>query len=179
MKKLFTAIIVVVLLSSFNSFAQIKTTINLGLQFPTSDFKNDVNNGYGASLSFDYSIPFSPVSLAFSAGYNRWNFNDNNPYSKGYYYYNLPLMAGIRYFSGGSNIDTYLGGDVGLAISANNIPGSNSSSNFIYSPVLGVRYKFSPIGLVALDVNVRYNVIRASGSTTTWFGVNAGLSFGL
>ncbi len=179
MKKLFATVIVVTFLCTSNSFAQIKTTINAGLQFPTSDFKNDVNNGYGGSISFDYSIPLSPVSLAFSAGYNRWNFNDNNPFNKGYYYYNLPLMAGIRYFSTGTTVDTYLGGDVGLAISKNNIPNSGSSSDFIYSPVIGVRYKFSPIGLVALDINVRYNVIRTSGSTTTWVGLNTGLSFGL
>lgn len=171
--------IVVVLLITFCSLAQIKTTANVGVQIPTGDMNAEFNTGYGGSVTFDLSLPLLPISITASFGYNRWKFKDNNIYA-GYNSYTIPLTAGIRYNSSGSGINTYFGGDIGYAISNANYPGSASSSDFVYSPVLGFKYGLTPIGLVLLDFNLRYwAVSQSSGVKFTWFGLNAGITFGL
>lgn len=176
MKKLCVLAFMLFMLFGSNSFGQ--TTINAGMQFPTGDIKDGLNNGYGFSLTMDFSIPVIPVALAISAGYNSWKYNDNTLLS-GNKFYAIPIMAGVRFFAPGVGIKTYVGGDVGVAYYNSNISGSSASTKFAFSPVLGFRYNLSPVGTIALDVNARYWVISQSGSTINWFGINGGVSFGL
>lgn len=176
MKKLsIPAFILIIFLSSV-AFGQ--TTIHAGMQFPTGNSKDVLNNGYGVNLSVDFSLPMVPFSLAVSAGYNRWKYNDNTLLA-GNNFYAVPVMAGIRFFSPGPGVKTYVGGDLGVAYYNSNVSGSSSSTKFAFSPVLGIRYNLSPVGTIALDINARYWVISQSGSTINWFGLNGGVSFGL
>ena len=176
MKKLSAFAFVILFFFSSNSLAQ--TTINAGMQFPSGNTKDALNNGYGGSLSFGFSLPILPLSLAISAGYNTWKYNDNTLLS-GNKFYVVPVMLGVRFFSPGVGLKTYVGGDVGVAYYDSNAPGSNSSTKFAFSPVLGLRFNLSPVGTLALDLNARYWVISQSGSTINWFGINGGVSFGL
>lgn len=174
MKKSFLSILVLVFLLSISSFAQMKVTVNAGLQLPTGNLKDAAKSGYGGNLTLDYSLPLLPVSLAFTAGYYKWDFKDNTPAS-GFNFHTIPLMAGVRYYSGGP----YFGADLGFSLSNSNIPSSTSSTDFTFSPIIGYRIGFSPVGLVSLDLNVRYWNVSSSGSSTNWIGFNAGLAFGL
>ena len=174
MKKSFVAVITLLLLLSIPSFGQMKFTLNGGYQMPTGTFKDGAKSGFGGSLSLDYSLPLLPVSLAFTAGYNKWNFKDNLPTS-GYNFHAIPLMAGVRYYSGGP----YVGADVGFSLSNSNAPGASSSTDFTFSPIIGYRFGLTPVGITSLDLNVRYWNISSSGSSINWIGFNAGIAFGL
>ncbi len=174
MKKTFLSALVIVFLLSINSFGQIKFTLNAGMQLPTGNFKDIAKSGYGGNLTLDYSIPLAPVSIAFTAGYDKWDFKDNTLIS-GFNFHTIPLLAGVRYYTGGP----YLGLDLGFAFSNTSLPGSNSTTDFTYSPIVGYRINFSPVGLASLDLNVRYWNVASSGSSTNWIGLNAGLAFGL
>ena len=176
MKKTFLLTFSLLLFASFNSFGQ--TTINAGMQFPTGDIKNVLDNGYGVGLTFDFSLPVLPFSLAVSTGYNRWKYNDNS-LAAGHHFYAVPVMAGIRFYSSGEGVNTYIGGDLGMAYYNSDVPGISSETKFTFSPVLGFRYKLTPLGLFALDFNVRYWVISQSGATINWFGLNGGITLGL
>lgn len=176
MKKLSALAIALLIIFSSSLFAQ--TTINAGMQLPTGDTKDILNNGYGVNLSFDFSLPVLPLSLAVTAGYNSWKYNDNTLLS-GNKFYVVPVMAGVRFFSPGNGIKTYVGGDVGIAYYDSNVPGSSSSTKFAFSPVLGFRYNLIPLGSLALDFNARYWVVTQSGSSISWFGINGGITFGI
>jgi len=170
MKKSFFSILVLVLLLSISSFGQTKFTINAGLQLPTGDMKTGLNSGYGGRLTVDFSLPLLPVSLAFSAGYDRWGIKSTSENA-----YMIPVMAGARFYTGG----IYVGADLGFAYSNSSFAGSTSSTNFALSPIIGYRLSLTPVGLVALDLNVRYWNVSTPGSSSNWIGLNAGVALGL
>jgi len=174
MKKSFFSVLAIVLLLSTTSFAQMKFTVNAGLQSPTGNMKIDLKSGYGGNLTLDYSFPLLPITFAFTAGYNRWDYKDTTPFNSNSFY-SVSLMAGIRFYSGGP----YVGADVGYSLSNSNITGSTSSTEFTFSPIVGYRFSLTPIGLASLDLNIRYWSILSSGPSTNWIGLNAGVAFGL
>lgn len=171
MKKSFLSIFVMILFLSVSSVAQTKITVNGGLQLPTGNMKTTLESGYGGNVTLDYSLPLLPVSLAFTAGYNRWNFKNITPSEN---FYSVPLMVGGRFYTGG----IYVGADLGFAFSNSSFTGSSSSTDFTISPIVGYRLNLTPVGLVALDLNVRYWNVSTAGSSSTWIGLNAGVAIG-
>src|SRR3989304_1679835 len=123
MKKSFTSILVLLIFLSINSFAQMKFTFDAGLQLPNGDMKDFLNSGYGGNITLDYSLPLLPVSLAFTAGYNKWEYKDGL-FIGSYNFYTIPVMAGARFYTGG----LYLGADIGYSFSNASVPGASSSA---------------------------------------------------
>jgi len=170
MKKSFLSVLALVLFFSITSFAQTKFTLNAGLQSPTGNMKDVLKSGYGGNITLDFSLPLLPVSLALTAGYNRWDSKVTTDNA-----YMIPVMAGARFYTGG----IYVGADLGFAYSNSSAIGSTSSTNFALSPIIGYRLNLTPVGLVALDLNVRYWNVSTTGSSSNWIGINGGVTFGL
>jgi hypothetical protein len=192
MKKIFPVILLAAVLLSFNtSYSQISLTVNGGIQLPTGDFGNIVKSGYGFSGSLGFSLPLIPIEIGLTAGYNNWayktQFDESNSgvheFGSGINLYSVPVMVGPKLFIHIPFIgfEPYLGIDAGIDYTSSTASGASSNTYFIYSPIIGFRYNL-PLGIVAIDVNVReYNFKNSGGSnqTLSWFGINGGVAISL
>ncbi len=181
MKKLFPVFLLAAILFNINiAYSQISLTLNGGIEMPTGNFSNLVNNGYGLSASIGYSVPIIPLEICLTAGYDNWAYK--TPLS-GINMYSIPVTIGPKLFINipGIGFEPYIGIEAGVVSSSSTASNATSTKDFIYSPEIGFRYNL-PLGLIAIDVNVKEsNFSDTSGPTQTysWFGINAGIAISL
>jgi hypothetical protein len=189
MKKIFTVLMFAAALLSINSsYAQVSLTVNGGFQLPAGDMSNLVKNGYGFSASLGFSIPLVPLELSVTAGYDNWPYKSQNilPNSSiqtslnGINLYAVPVTVGPKLFIPLPLIGfkPYVGIDAGIIYSSSTASGASSKTDFIYSPIIGLRYDL-PLGIVGIDINVREFNYSESGSKNSWYGINGGVAISL
>jgi hypothetical protein len=189
MNKLLPAILLAIFLFFSNiSYTQVSLTVNGGIQIPSGDFGNTVKSGYGFTGSLGFSIPLVPLEFSLTAGYDKWAYKTSieipvsgvqtieNNLSK----YSIPVTIGPKLFFPIPMIgfEPYIGVDAGLVFSNSNIPGATYTSDFIYCPMVGIRYNL-PLGIIAIDINVRDFNYKDSGQAISWIGINGGIAISL
>lgn len=180
--------IVVVLLLSVTSvmFAQDKsklsTTLNAGLAFPSGDFGNVYNTGFGGELSIAYNLEWNSQLYA-SLGYSHWSINNdnlnNNSTAPGIYDVKapvtaLPVLLGVRWFWQQENFAPYLlieGGIYNYSLEVSGTYTNNGTVTIIRPKDETYRESSFNIGLggiwqlnddVDLDIKARYHFVSSS-----------------
>ena len=189
MKKIFPVLLVATLLFNFNTvYSQGCLTLNAGVQMPTGDLNNLVKSGYGFSAAVGFSIPFVPLEISLTAGYNNWAYKtqsilsgtgvqtpvgNNNLYA-------IPVTIGPKLFIPFSVLvfKPYIGIDLGIVASSSTASGASYSTDFIYTPLLGFRLNLPP-GIIAIDINIKDSNYKNSGQTFSWISINGGLAISL
>ena len=179
MKKLFLLTAIAGVLGFSNVNAQTKdvamtgSKIGIGAEFafPTGDFGDAYDLGYGGSLQFQTPIA---NKLNFTATGGYLNFQGKKiDIPGGTYtapdYGVIPLKVGARYFIAEN---FYAGGELGAAIGT----GSGSDTRFIYTPHIGVEFPVADKSTI--DLGARYEAWSNNG-TSRFVGLRLAYNFGL
>jgi outer membrane protein W len=167
------------------TYAQMKLSLQAGLQMPTGDFADGAGLGFGANATFEY-LQSSPLSFTALIGYNSFGAEDELPEGRDLSFTSIPILVGARYYLARGNYHPYLGVELGvhfLSTKFSRTEGNttvtveSSSSEFGLTPMAGFRYHVSPT--VDLDINLKYNIITTEGSSTSFMGINGGVQFAL
>jgi hypothetical protein len=182
MKKLLHLFFLSVILFNVNTaYSQVSLTVNGGIQMPTGDFSNLVSSGTGYTASVGFSIPLIPIDISVTAGYNTWAnkaqtsvLGASLPAAGNFYA--VPVTIGPKLYLPIPLLffNPYLGVDGGFVYSNSTESGASSSTNFIYSGMIGLRLSLPP-GIIAIDINVKDSNFKVSGKTFSWIGINAGI----
>ncbi len=167
-KLLATAAAAVALFISTNVNAQSSPKFGIGLNVgvPTS---NAHTFAIGGDLRYQFDID-KQLSIPLTAGYTRFfgaeigDTNVNGP-DRSY----VPLKAGLKYFFNDSGSGVYGLAEVGAAF----MQGSESGTEFIYSPALG--YAWSN----GVDLAAKYEGFNIGNRTTGYFGLRLAYGFKL
>lgn len=154
--------------------------VKAGLGLPTGDFKDLASTGYGINADYNFSLPLAPVEFSISASWYNFGFSDAMKTLAGdYKWQSVGVMGGARYMikAPGMKFTPYVGAKLGYVNFSSSAPNSSSSGQFAWSPEVGFRYGFTPV--TSFDVSVSYLSSSKNSFTTSWFGVNAGVVFGL
>ena len=176
--------------------AQIKVGVGGGIQLPIGDFGDEnimgAKIGFGGGVSGEYMVNEN-IGVGVSGGYYMFGgpeakFEEegikmelSNSYSL------IPIVANAKYYFATEGFKPYGGVDVGIymfgvtsEVSVLGISQSATASTteFGAAPVFGFQYDFSDA--LALDVNAKFNMIFATGTTLMAPGLNVGIvySFG-
>ncbi|MEJ7559991.1 MAG: hypothetical protein WKF66_16885 [Pedobacter sp.] len=180
MKKLFLSIAIVGLLGFSSVNAQTKdvamsgSKIGIGAEFafPTGQFGDYYDFGYGASLQFQTPIA-SKLNFIATAGYLTFQSKENIIIGtqSGTLPNNgaVPLKVGARYFL---SENFYVGGELGVAIATT----SGSGNGFIYTPHIGVEFPVADKSTI--DFGARYEAWSNNG-TRKFVGLRLAYNFGL
>ncbi len=199
MKKVITAVLFALLMLANSSFGQNNAGLQLGLNFPMGDFSNISGTGFGFAGTYEYMV-MPQLGLTGSIGYYHFG---SKSVAEGFGLSVetstsvVPIVVGGRYYFMKGEIMPYGGAELGLYIlsasadisgnftgflkisSGNTVErtnatnsSSNSTTNFGFAPFVGVRYSIAPN--ISLDGNLKFTIVTTSGSTTTYFGINAG-----
>lgn len=185
MKKITIITSLLLILTTVSSFAQMRLSLQAGVQIPTSDFAESAGAGFGAHATFEY---WQNTALSFTGtvGYNTWGPKDDLPPGRDYNVTAVPILIGLRYYLATGPFHPYLGAELGLYIVSidveqrigNTIVSTeDSETKFGLAPVFGFRYHISQS--VDLDFNFKYNIITTEENSTTYMGINGGIQFGL
>jgi hypothetical protein len=180
MKRLFllTAIAGVLGFSSVNAqtkdVAMTGSKLGIGAEFafPTGDFGDAYDFGYGGSLQFQTPIA-NKLNFIATGGYLNFKGKEiadvGNTTIKVADQGFVPLKIGARYFLAEN---FYAGGELGAAIGT----GSNSSTAFIYTPHIGVEFPVADKSTI--DLGARYEAWSNNG-TSRFVGLRLAYNFGL
>ncbi|MBN1632661.1 MAG: outer membrane beta-barrel protein [Ignavibacteria bacterium] len=129
MKKL-TLILILFILSAAVSFAQTPLRIgaNVGGAFPSGTFSDLYKSGISVELTALYSPPVKNLELTFTAGYNRFKYNNEYTinelrkrvdamvvnFNPDWNVSVIPVMLGARYKFPTSDFTPYFSGEIGL-----------------------------------------------------------------
>ncbi|GAB4289595.1 MAG: hypothetical protein Kow0098_07670 [Ignavibacteriaceae bacterium] len=184
MRKLFSVLTVVVLLSSFG-FAQGKFGVSVqgGAALPMGTFGDVYSTGFGGMASLLYSVAPN-VDLSGSVGYVTWSGKDN---FDGNSFSSVPVLLGARVMFGGGTFEPYVCGELGMHFGSSEFEFtnpitnttetiSNSDSNFGFAAGVGALIPVSPT--VNIDVNAKFNSISSEGDATNFIGIFGGVNFG-
>lgn len=186
MKKVLSVLTLLVLLTMVTGVASAQNKMGISVQagvfLPTGDFGDGAGTGFGGTGTFLYDV--SPMfQVTGSVGYAKWGPKEDLPSGYDYSLSTVPVLVGGRYSFGKDNFMPYVLAELGLHFLSSTVEDpffgkrSDSSTKFGFAPGVGFVYKFNP--KVGLDVNVKYDIISTEGSSTTYVGVNAGVSFAL
>ncbi len=187
MKTFLTIIFSIVLTISSNAQSNFGVGLSGGVNFPTGDFDEFYNAGYGGDLHFSYHLGNEAI-FTLAVGYNRWNlavdaFNKlaaasglNWKFELDSHFAIIPVLLGVRWylfqkknqpyitFEGGIyNYQFKLEGKAVNTVSGANIPEipipevRKSGTETMLNLGLGYLYTLSKHWL--LDVTVKYNII--------------------
>jgi len=174
MKKLFLLTAIAGIFAFSNVSAQTKDVamsgqkLGIGAEFafPTGNFGDVYNLGYGGSLQFQTPIA---EKLNFTATAGFLNFKAKDEFGGGNYG-TIPVKIGARYFLAEN---FYAGGELGAAFGTQD--GSNTS--FVYTPHIGVEFPVSDKG--SIDLGARYEAWSQDGGTLRFVGLRLAYNFGL
>lgn len=149
-----------------------KLGIGADFAFPTGDFGDISDFGYGGSLQFQTPIA-QKLNFTASAGYLNFKGKDIdfpgvgtiNGGNIGF----IPVKAGINYFLAEN---FYVGGELGAAIGTKD----GSETSFIYTPHIGVEFPVADNG--SIDLAARYEAWSNDG-TIRFVGLRLAYNFGL
>ena len=178
MKRLFllTAIAGVLGLSSVNAqtkdVAMTGSKLGIGAEFafPTGNFGDVYDFGYGGSLQFQTPIA-NKLNFIATGGYLNFQGKENalggtfTAPDRGF----IPLKVGARYFLAEN---FYAGGELGAAIGT----GSGSSTAFVYTPHIGIEFPVADKSTI--DLGARYEAWSNNG-TSRFVGLRLAYNFGL
>ncbi|NLR92552.1 OmpW family outer membrane protein [Flammeovirga agarivorans] len=199
MRKLFTLVASIVLLSTSATFAQDKIiSLSYSMAVPSGNTNAFINDASFRGGTFEYRQFINPqMSLGFSVGYQRFY------QSKGYttvplpdgdghlsgqeysYIDQFPLMATYHYYFGlEGGVRPYAGIGVGAAhyeytSQIGSIASVGKQWHFNVAPEVGV---LVPIGNTTyFHTNIKYNYAAAAGGfdAQSYWGFNIGLAFDL
>lgn len=167
-KFLASAVAALALFFSINANAQSAPKFGIGLNvgIPTSD-------AYGVALGGDLRYQFDidkQLSIPITAGFTNLmgkEIGNTNIDFPDYSY--IPVKAGLKYFFNDTGAGAYGLAEAGAAFST----GSNSGTNFVFSPAIG--YAWSN----GIDLGAKYEGITASGNTTGYVGLRLAYGFKL
>ncbi|MEJ7559908.1 MAG: hypothetical protein WKF66_16470 [Pedobacter sp.] len=180
MKKLFLSIAIAGLLGFSSVSAQTKdvamtgSKIGIGAEFafPTGQFGDYYNFGYGASLQFQTPIT-NRLKFIATGGYLTFKGKDNITIGTETgtlpIYGVVPLKVGARYFL---SENFYAGGELGGAIATT----FGSGNGFIYTPHIGVEFPVADKSTI--DFGARYEAWSNNG-TRKFVGLRLAYNFGL
>ncbi len=194
MRRSFTVVLLGLLLLGFSSnYAQNRPNMNItgqvSLNLPTGDFGSSAALGFGVNGTFEY-VSSSQLSFTGAIGYNHFGPKGDLPSGADYSMNAIPLLAGVRYYFSHGGISPYVSGQIGLyflSITSSysysyggfSSSGSATASESDFGFVPGIGFIYSLNQNLNLDVSAKYNIISTSGSSTSYFGVNAGVQFGI
>ncbi|TKC09714.1 hypothetical protein FA047_01180 [Pedobacter frigoris] len=141
--------------------------LGLDFAFPTGDFGDRANYGFGGSVNYLHPVG-KFLNIIGNVGYLRLEGDDVGPfkYTEGY----VPIKAGARYYI---TQNIYGEGQAGIAIPTAN--GSGSGTAFAYMPGLGVDFPVSED--LNIELTLRYENWARSNGTRSFVGLRAGISF--
>ena len=179
MKKLFLMTAIAGIFALSNVSAQTKDPamggqkLGIGAEFafPTGDFSDGTDFGYGGSLQFQTPI-VEKLNFTASAGY--LNFKAKKYDFAGVTYGGnnvgfIPVKAGVNYFLAEN---FYVGGELGASFGTKD----NTGTAFVYSPRIGVEFPVSDGG--SIDLGARYESWSNDG-TARFVGLRLAYNFGL
>lgn len=181
MKKLFLLTAIAGIFAFSNVSAQTKDPamsgqklgIGADFAFPTGDFGDGYDFGYGGSLQFQTPIA-TKLNFTASAGYLTFKAKDITLPGIGTFspgrFNSIPVKAGIRYFLAEN---FYAGGELGASFAT----GDNSGTAFVYTPNIGV--EFPVANKASIDLGARYEAWSRDGSTARFVGLRLAYNFGL
>lgn len=197
MKKIFSILITLVIISSGSTFAQeniISLTYNMAV--PTGSTAGFTSDASFRGAAFDYRHFINPkMSVGFSVGYHRFYENkgyttqplpsgDGHISGNNYSFINeFPIMATYHYYFGEQGgIRPYIGGGIGAAHyeytdQIGSIAYVNKQWHFNIAPEAGV---LIPMGSTSyFTSNVKYNYAAAAGgiSSQQYWSFNIGFAF--
>jgi hypothetical protein len=202
MKKLSMVLVVVALILAVvaPASAQGKLALNIGanVMIPMGTFGDVQKVGIGGTVQGEYA--FMPQLLGTAKlGYISWGgkeFSQGGVSVTGGAYKGVPFLVGGKYFFmppargavqfyGQAEIGLFFGSVSTPEVAGVHIPGvgtfggssagSVSSTDFVFSPSVGLEY---PMGNGALDASLNYFLIAASGSAGN-LGLRVGYKFAL
>lgn len=144
-----------------------KIGIGAEFAFPTGNFGDVYNFGYGGSLNYQH--PVAPnMNLTASAGYINFETKEvlGAKFNSGF----IPVKVGARYFLAEN---FYVNGEVGASFGTGDL---NDGTAFVYSPGVGVEFPVSD--KASIDLGGRYEGWSNNG-TLSFFGIRAAFNFGL
>ena len=109
MKTFLTIIFIIVITFSSNAQSKFGVGLSGGVNFPTGDFDEFYNAGYGGDLHFLYHLGNEAI-FTLAVGYNRWNLdvdalNKLVAESGFFYHFDLdsdfsiiPVLLGVRWY---------------------------------------------------------------------------------
>lgn len=159
---------------------------SVGLQLPMGAFADSYGAGFGVHGSCVYNV-CDDWEVTGQFGWNHWGIKNtqNGVVSGGFT--TLPLLFGARYVLQQGTLHVYGGVETGLHFSSasasvnggayGDLASSYSETNVGLTPLAGILVPIS--ATLNFDGNLRYNIIFTSGSSTTYIGVNAGVSYPL
>ncbi|WP_442588530.1 outer membrane beta-barrel protein [Pedobacter sp. AW31-3R] len=172
MKKLFLLTAIAGMFAFSNVSAQTdpamggsKLGIGAEFAFPTGDFGDFTDFGYGGSLQFQTPI-VEKLNFTASAGYLNFKYKDE---FGGGSFGNIPVKAGVNYFLAEN---FYIGGELGAAFGT----GDNSNTSFVYTPHIGVEFPVADKS--SIDLGARYEAWSNDG-TRRFVGLRLAYNFGL
>jgi opacity protein-like surface antigen len=172
MKKLFILSAIAGIFSFTNLSAQTKDPamsgqkLGIGAEFafPTGDFGDVYDFGYGGSLQFQTPI-VSKLNFTATAGYLNFQGKDLSPVNGTTIKVKdagiIPVKIGARYFIAEN---FYAGGELGAAFGT----GDNSKTAFVYTPNIGVEFPVSDKG--SIDLGARYEAMSYGNGDNENFG---------
>lgn len=170
-----------------------------GLSAPMGDFsKKLADGGAGASMGFnigpslDYMVT-EAVAIGVDGSFtsNSLNSDERDALRTAFADDQIDLKyttmgggAHVKYFfpMASSPINPYLLGGVGMTsvkIKATDSTGSIEDSESKFGGRFGVGFGYKTSGQVGFGLEGAYNIVSTEGSSLTWVGVNAVLTFGL
>lgn len=179
MKKLFLLTAIAGMFAFSNVSAQTdpamggsKLGIGAEFAFPTGDFGDASDFGYGGSLQFQTPI-IEKLNFTASGGYLNFKGKEYDVPGLGTLGGGnagfIPVKAGINYFLAEN---FYVGGELGAAFAT----GDNSGTAFVYTPHIGVEFPVADKG--SIDLGARYEAWSDNG-TLRFIGLRLAYNFGL
>lgn len=168
------------------SYSQLRLSLQAGIEAPTGDFGLIATTGYGFTATLEF-VQNSPLSFTGSIAYNRWGAKGDLPEGYDFSFTAVPVLVGFRYYLSQGDFHPYLGAELGIVFTSSDqtrldegfrkVTYTTSENNFGFAPLGGFRYHLS--SSVDLDMNIKYNIITTTGSSTDYLGINAGIQFSL
>lgn len=185
-----SSVLIIVLVIAFSGIVNAQKMgagVQVGVGLPMGDFGDACKTGFGGSGTFLYSLN-PELSLTGSIGYYTFTYKNWSDAS----FSTVPVLVGARYALGKGSFAPYIGAELGFHFcsyqtkaSTSQVMGityempslSGNSTDFGFAPIIGFLMPISP--KVNLDVNLKYNIISTSGSSSSFLGINAGVQMGL
>jgi outer membrane protein W len=182
MKKTFLAFLAIITLSFLainESKAQMALGANLGASLPLGTFGDVYNLGLGGGVQGSYFL-----SPKFAVGLNisYYTFGAKNlPSGVSANYGILGFAPSAQYFFTEEGFRPYVGADLGyysLSISGTGLGGASISKGYVgVTPQVGFLYDFT--SNLALNVNIKYNLVLSDPSSLASLPVNVGILYTL
>ncbi|MDR1729134.1 MAG: porin family protein [Prevotellaceae bacterium] len=177
-KVIFTAILAISTAVSVN--AQWKAGADLGIQIPIGTFGDAYNLGVGGTVAGEYLVTES-IGAGLQLGYFSFGGKEIMGIETGSMSV-VPITATGKYYFLREGFKPYAGLDLGFYVLSFESPDlfglgsiTVSETKFGLAPVLGLQYEFSDNW--ALDGNLKYNYVTASGDALSTFGINVGIVY--